>query len=167
VIVLILLLVIAAGGYVLLGHWDRRQRSRLGLTTGDIIAADDSAWVSPTLRSKRHGLVGRPDHLLRFGGQLIPVEQKPRSKHVQPSHVMQVAAQCLLVEEVYGVRPEYGVLVLAGGVQERLPYTPEIERRLRQIMTRMRTLLDDDVEPGPLWSSAKCRACGFVGTCWG
>jgi CRISPR-associated exonuclease Cas4 len=162
-----LLLAIAAGAYVVLGLWGRRQRTRLGLTIGDIVAADDGARVSPTLRSKKLGLVGRPDHLLRSGRQLIPVEQKPRSKHVHPSHMLQVAAQCLLVEEVYGVRPAYGVLVLAGGVQEQLPFTPEIERRLRQTMTRMRTLLEDDVEPGPRWNSAKCRACGFVGTCWG
>jgi CRISPR-associated protein Cas4 len=163
---LILLLVLAMAAYVLLGRWERRQRAGLGLPVGHIVAADDSAVASPALRSERLGLVGRPDQLLRSGGQLIPVEQKPRSRHVQASHVMQVAAQCLLVHEVYGVRPAYGVLVLAGGVQERIPFTPAIERRLRQTMTRMRTLLEDDVEPGPRWNAPKCRACGFVETCW-
>ena len=167
ILILILLLALAAGAYVLLGRWSRRQRSRLGLTSGAIVAADDSPCGSPTLRSARPGLVGRPDHVLRTGDQLVPVEQKPRSKHVQPSHVMQIAAQCLLVQEVYGVRPDYGVLVLAGGVQKRLPFTPEIERQLHQTLSRMRALLARDVEPGPRWNSAKCRACGFVGNCWG
>jgi len=166
VIVLILLLVLAIAAYVLLGRWGRRQRVRIGLPIGDIVAADDSALASLTLRSERLGLVGRPDHLLRSGGQLIPVEQKPRSNRLQPSHVMQVAAQCALVHEVYGVRPAYGVLVLAGGAQERVPFTPEIERRLHQTMNQMRMLLENDVEPGPRRVSAKCRACGFVGTCW-
>ena len=165
-LVLLALLALAVVGYVLLGRWSLRRCSRLGLTSGAIVAADDTPRGAPTLRSVRLGLVGRPDQLLRSGSQLIPVEQKPRSRHMQPSHVMQVAAQCLLVQEVYGVRPDYGVLVLAGGGQERLPFTPEIERRLHQTMSRMRTLLEDDVEPGPRWNSARCRACGFVDTCW-
>ena len=165
-IALILLLALAFVAYLLLGRLENRQHARIGLPIGPIVAADDSTLASPTLRSERLGLVGRPDHLLRSGSQLIPVEQKPRSKRVQPSHVMQVVAQCVLVQEVYRVRPAYGVLVLAGGVQERVPFTPEIERRLHQTMTDMRALLEDGVEPGPRWIAAKCRACGFARTCW-
>jgi hypothetical protein len=36
------------------------------------------------------------------------------------SHVMQLAAQCVLVTDVCGVRPPYGLLVLADGVHQRL-----------------------------------------------
>jgi CRISPR-associated protein Cas4 len=163
---LILLIALAIAAYLMIGRWDHHYRARLGLPTGAIVAADDTALTSPTLRSERLGLVGRPDHLLRSGSQLIPVEQKPRSKRVQPSHVMQVVAQCVLVQEVYRVRPAYGVLVLAGGVQERVPFTPEIERRLHQTMTHMRALLEDGVEPGPRWIPARCRVCGFARICW-
>jgi CRISPR-associated exonuclease Cas4 len=136
------------------------------LMAGGIVAADDSSLGSVTLRSKRLGLVGRPDHLLRCGRHLIPVEQKPQSRHPHPSHVMQIAAQCLLVQEVYGVRPPYGVLVLAGGVQEHVPFSEEVERRLLVTMTRMRALIEVDAEPGARWNSGKCRACGFFATCW-
>ena len=104
-IALILLIALAIVAYVLLGRWDHRQRARIGLPPASIVAADDTALTSPSLRSEQLGLVGRPDHLLRSGGQLIPVEQKPRSRRMHPSHVMQVAAQCALVHEVYGVRP--------------------------------------------------------------
>ncbi len=131
-----------------------------------IISADDSALGTPTLRSARYGLVGRPDQLVSVGRMLIPVEQKPRARSMQQSHVLQVAAQCLLVQEVYGVRPSHGLLVLAGGKQELVEFTPALERRLLNTMAQMRSLLRVDAEPGPHWVGAKCRSCGFRETCW-
>jgi hypothetical protein len=81
--------------YLALGRLLRRKRKSVGLHAGRLIAGDDSRLHSPTLRSSRLGLIGRPDHLLQFGRVVIPVEQKPHARHVQPSHVMQVAAQCI------------------------------------------------------------------------
>ena len=152
--------------YATLSVWGRRQRRRLGLDHGALIAADDSSLSMPTLRSTRLGLVGRPDHLVRSGRYLIPVEQKPRARRAQPSHIMQVAAQCLLVHEVYGVRPPYGLLVLAGGVQERVAYSRDLEQRVLATIVEMRELLVSETEPGPRWVAPKCRACGFHPTCW-
>jgi CRISPR-associated exonuclease Cas4 len=102
------------------------------------MAADDTRQGAPTLRSERYGLVGRPDHLVRLGHALIPVEQKPSARRLQPSHVLQVAAQCLLVQEAYGVRPPYGVVALSGGIEERVPFTPSLERQLLATMAEMR-----------------------------
>ncbi len=163
---LVLLLVASFLVYILLGMWQQRRRGRLGLADGAVLAADDSAIGSPTLRSARLGLVGRPDHLLRSGGYVIPVEHKSRAKRAHPSHVMQLAAECLLVQEVYGIRPPYGVLVLAGGVQKRVQFTFDLEQRLIQTMKEMREALVDGSEPGPRWVGPKCHACGFFETCW-
>jgi CRISPR-associated protein Cas4 len=162
---LLLLVAGAAFCYLLLGRWRRHQLSVLGLREGAIVAADDSDLGSPTLRSSRLGLVGRPDHLLRSGRNLIPVEQKPRARHLQPSHLMQLAAQCLLVRDVYGIRPPYGVLVLAKGWQ-RVEFTPELERRLLSTMSEMRDWLREDAEPDPRWVDSKCRRCAFSAACW-
>jgi CRISPR-associated protein Cas4 len=163
---LISALVIALLLYVLVSQAALRARSALGLTDGSVIAADDSRPGSPALRSERLGLVGRPDHLLRIGDVIIPVEQKPRATRAQPSHVMQVAAQCALVQEAYGVRPPYGVLVLAGGVQQRIPFTSALECRLLETMAEMRALLADEMEPGRIWVPRKCQPCGYRETCW-
>jgi CRISPR-associated exonuclease Cas4 len=152
--------------YVLAGGWTHRERTRLGLGDGAIIAADDSRLGAPTLFSARLGLVGRPDHLLRAGPAVIPVEQKPRARRVQPSYVMQLAVQCVLVEDIYGSRPPYGLLVLADGVQHRVPFTLARERSVFETVTEMRELLLRKVEPGPQWVGPKCRACGFRTTCW-
>ena len=163
---LALLLALGALAYVVLGLLQARRRKSIGLTGSTVVAADDSHIGSPTLRSERLGLAGRPDHLVRIGGQLIPVEQKPRATRVHDSHVMQVAAQCLLVSEVYGARPQFGLLVLANGRQHRVAFTRELENRLLDTLDRMNAVLENSQEPGPRWMSGRCQACGFFSTCW-
>jgi len=167
VTILVLLLVVGVLLYVALGRLQGARRRKIGLADATVLAADDTRIGSPTLRSERLGLVGRPDHLVRIGGHLIPVEQKPRVRRLQPSHMLQVAAQCLLVQEVYGVRPPYGLLVLAGGSQQRVEFSPALERRLLDTMAQMRALMCASTAPEPRWVAAKCRGCGFHETCWG
>jgi excisionase family DNA binding protein len=83
---------------------------------------------------------------------LIPVEQKPSARKLHASHILQVAAQCLLIKEIYTVRPPYGVVVLAGGVQERVVLSPALEHRLLARMQEMRELVAPGGEPGPRWA---------------
>ena len=105
--ILVLLLILAITLYVAVGRRTANEREALGLQHGSIVVADDARIGSPTLRSKRLRLAGRPDHVLRSGGVFSPIEQKPHSTRLQPSHALQIAAQCLLVQEIYRVRPPY------------------------------------------------------------
>jgi CRISPR-associated exonuclease Cas4 len=153
---LALVLVIAVVLYLVIAGVSRRERARLGLGDGEVVAADDTRVGAPTLYSERLGLAGRPDHLLEWDGVLIPVEQKPRSRRLQPSHVLHVAAQCVLVEEVYGVRPPYGVVVLAGGARVRWP-APRTARAGHCFRWRCCRR-----PPGPSSSTGRRRAAGAV-----
>jgi hypothetical protein len=90
---LALLIALALFAYVALGLLQSRRRKSIGLTGSTVVAADDSHIGSPTLRSERLGLAGRPDHLVRIGGQLIPVEQKPRATRVHDSRALVMAVQ--------------------------------------------------------------------------
>ena len=164
--VLVLLLVAGVVAYAVLGWLQTGRRAKLGLTNAAVVAADVSHIGSQTLRSDRLGLVGRPDHLVRIDRTIIPVEQKPRARRVHDSHVMQLAAQCMLVADVYGVRPPYGLLVLANGVQQQVPFTRALEKRVLETMARMRVVLEAGTQPGPRWTGSRCRACGFFETCW-
>lgn len=164
---LLLWLVLALAAYVVLAGWTRHRRSALGIADGVVVSADDSLIRAPTLRSERLGLVGRCDHLLRVGGAYVPVEQKPSARRLQQSHILQVGALCLLVQEVYGVRPPCGVVVLAGGSQERVVFTEELERDVVRAMAEMRRMLENGEAPSPQWAPAKCRACGSHPVCWG
>ena len=163
---LIFLLLVCAATYVGTAVWSSRQRRRLGLGRGRVTAADDSRLGSATLRSERLGLVARPDHVLDVGRMRIPVEQKPSAQRVWPSHTLQVSAQCALLEEVSGVRPSHAVLVLANGLQQQVPFTPELEQHLRDTMQRMRGILETGEAPGPCWSRGKCAGCGYRRICW-
>jgi CRISPR-associated protein Cas4 len=162
----VVLLVLAIVIYVVLRLWATNQRQSLGLEDGAVVAADDSELGLVTLRSERLGLVGRPDQILRAGRAYIPVEQKPSAGRLYTSHVMQVAAQCMLVHEVYGVRPPFGVVVLAGGRSHRVAFTPELERRVLETMRSMRRILATGDSPGPRWVAAKCTPCGYRDVCW-
>jgi CRISPR-associated exonuclease Cas4 len=163
---LALLILIVIVVYIALVAAGRRQRRRLGLGVGQIVAADDARLGAPLLRSDRLGLVGRPDQILHVGHAYVPVEQKPRARVLQPSHVLQVGAQCLLVAETYGVRPPFGVVVLADGKDVRVPFDRGLERAVLDAMSEMRRLLAMDQEPGPRWQSGKCTGCGHHATCW-
>ncbi len=69
------------------------------------------------------------------------------------------------MQDVYGVRPPYGV-VLADGSQERLTFSEELERGVVRTMAEMRRILATSEPPGPRWVGAKCRACGYRPVCW-
>jgi CRISPR-associated exonuclease Cas4 len=167
ILVLLLILVVMLVLRALVGRSVRQHEAQIGLERRTIVAADDSRIGVPTLRSARYRLVGRPDHLVISGGVIIPVEQKPHSRQLRYSHVLQLAAQCLLVQEVYGQRPPYGIVVLAGGRQQQIAFTPELERRLVATMKEMRGILARHQEPGRCWVQAKCTVCGFQRICWG
>ena len=109
---LILLLAAAVLLYMCLSHWARRDRTALSLKNEVIVSADDSTQGMSMLRSKRYGLVGRPDQLIRVGRMLIPVEQKPTARRMQQLHVLQLAAQCLLCRKsmVFAHRTGYWCL---------------------------------------------------------
>jgi CRISPR-associated exonuclease Cas4 len=164
--ILVLLLIVALSAYALLGRWSRSERAQVGLSSGTIEMTDDSAERAPTLRSRRYGLVGRPDQLVRVGNALIPVEQKPKARRLHQSHILQVAAQCLLVQEVYGTRPPYGIVILAGGSPHQVEFSPALELRLVDTMAQMRAMLESGWPPEPIWVEGKCRACAFRDTCW-
>jgi CRISPR-associated exonuclease Cas4 len=162
-----LALAVAVAAYLPLVRWSRNRRRVFGIAEGKIVSADDSLVRAPTLRSERLGLVGRCDHLLRVTDAYFPLEQKPSARRLQQSHILQVGALCLLVQDVYGVRPPYGVVVLADGSQARVTFSEELERGVVRTMAEMRRILATGEPPGPRWVGAKCRACGYHPVCWG
>ncbi|HDH09491.1 MAG TPA: CRISPR-associated protein Cas4, partial [Chloroflexi bacterium] len=97
---LVVLLLVAA---LALLRSARAGRRRTGLPSGRVIYADTGAWgrCERPLFSRRYLLTGKPDYLVEEKGRLIPVEVKPTVSPSTPyrSHVLQLAAYCLLVEE--------------------------------------------------------------------
>ncbi len=152
---------------VMLAVWARRIRRSTGLPWAPVLFGDTSGPRNEEpLLSRRLGLVGKPDYLLAVRGRTVPVEVKPGRTAQQPyaSDLMQLAAYCVLVEEVEGVAPPYGLLRYADRTF-RLEYTPEVRQEVVDLMQDMRDDLDAPDCPRSHQQPARCHACGFFSQC--
>jgi len=146
-----------------------RMRGGSGLPEGEIIYSDTGAWArnEETLRSNAHGLVGKPDYLVRTGRQVIPVEVKPgpAPNLPRPGHVLQLGAYCLLVEERYGARPPYGI-IRYNDKSLKIPFERNLEQTVLETLARMRA---DATRSGGArrdhTDARRCAACGVRDDC--
>lgn len=145
------------------------KRQKAGLPPGKVLYADNGIWhpqsaplASPTLR-----LAGKPDYLVeQRDGMIVPVEIKSRAAPIEPhhSHVMQVAAYCLLVSEAYGIRPNHGIIQYRDRAFA-VAYTPQLEEQLLDTLTDMRHDMSAfDVNRNHA-QPQRCAACGMRNAC--
>jgi CRISPR-associated exonuclease Cas4 len=161
-----LLLVIL--GLIALGL-GRRFQTEAGLPIGRVVYADTGGWhpVEKPLYSPRYRLAGKPDYLVQRGRQLVPVEVKSSTAPgdgPRRSHVLQLAAYCLLVQENYATRPRSGIIKYADQTFE-IDFTPGLESSLLDVIDAMR----NDLRQGPSSRShdepARCLRCGMQSVC--
>lgn len=165
---LTLLLFLLLGLAFLLLRQAAATRQQTGLPRGRVIYSDTGAWsrVERPLFSRRHLLTGRPDYVVEENGIWIPVEVKPRRTAPQPypSDILQLAAYCLLIEEIYGEIPPHG-LIKYRDQTFAIDYTPELRQELLALLEDMRQDLHASDVPRSHESPARCRACGYRPLC--
>jgi len=118
-----------------------RARSKTGIAAGKVVdvgasgESGDGIMTSPT-----YGLRGLPDVVLRVEDELIPVEVKTGRVPRGPlfSHILQLAAYCLLIEERQGRPPPYGVLQYGKHVRHEIDYDDELKWTLVNKLIEMR-----------------------------
>jgi CRISPR-associated exonuclease Cas4 len=168
---LLLTILFTLVGFVL-WYWGRRQQQATGLPPGRIAYSDTGAEqaVTQPLISRRYGLVGKPDYLLettRAGRRtLIPVEVKSRRRPAAPleHHVLQLAAYCLILEDLHGTPPPHGVLRYADGAFT-VPFTPELRRAVLDAAAHIRTSRTAGDQPRSHQERARCQHCGYQDAC--
>jgi len=141
---LLVALIMVSGLSYLLWARSRAARRETGLPEGEVVYADTEGWEAcRPLYASRWGLAGKPDYIVRSGGNMIPVEVKPcrRAEHPYEGDVLQLAAYCLLVEETTGQRPPYGLLRYAER-SFRIPY----DHRLYEALLVNTARRDGDIE---------------------
>ena len=157
--VLAVALVLGLLGLLLVVIAARGRRGR-GLGSGETVALDDV-----TLFSERLQLVGRPDRIVRQGEHFIPEEWKS-SKRVNQGHRLQLGTYFLLIEEEYGVRPPFGVVVLGDGSRVEVQNTDKLQSEVLAIAETIRVHRREMREEIPVRQPAwKCRMCGQRGNC--
>lgn len=116
----------------------RATRSRYGVT-GDVQYVDLDREKPRLFISDRHGLSGRPDMVVVEGDHRIPVEFKTGRVPRGPlfSHILQVAAYCLLIEDEDGRMPPYGILRY-GDVSHEIDYNEDLKRLVLRKLGEMR-----------------------------
>ena len=156
----------------LLGGWlslrrAARTRHRAGLPSGRVVYADTGDWRSPDkpFFSAKYGLTGKPDYVVETRAGLIPIEVKSRTAPSEPydSHVLQLAAYCLLVEDAEGQAPRHGLIRYADAVFE-VDYTPALRRELIGLLDEMRRSRRGDV-PRSHDEPRRCAGCGYRQAC--
>ena len=144
----------------------RAGRRRSGLPAGRVRYSDTGGEKPQVLFSSRLGLSGRPDYLVERGRHLIPVEVKSGPAPPEPyrSHVLQLAAYCLIVDEVHGRRPPYG-LIHYDNRTFAVNYTPELKDELLDTIEWMREDMRDGQADRNHNDPARCRSCSMAEFC--
>ncbi len=115
---------------------------------------------SKIFRSEKFGLSGMPDYVIRMKENLIPVEEKTGRTPRGPlfSHILQVAAYCLLIEESSGKAPPYGLLKYPEHEHE-IEYNEDLKGVLLQKLDEMRAIQQTKEAHRNHDRPGKCASC--------
>lgn len=160
----LLLLVIAVVLFII----SHRQKRQAGLPAGKVIYVDSSQWgkVEKPLYDPDLRLSGKPDYLVRQGGQVIPVEVKSGRAPQVPydAHIYQLAAYCLLVECAYTTRPPHGIIHYANQ-SFRVDYTTQLAEAVRAVIRQMQGQPSSATTDRSHREAKRCQHCGYASIC--
>ena len=144
----------------------RATRAKYEMTEGRLVYVDSDREKPKLFVAKRYGLSGRPDAVLLEGDQHIPVEVKTGRTPRGPlfSHILQIAAYCLLLEEEYGKAPPYGVIRYGDGSHD-IEYNEDLKRRVLQKMGEMRACITKGEAHRNHNRPGKCVHCSRRSVC--
>jgi CRISPR-associated exonuclease Cas4 len=139
------------------------KRQEMHLKGNVLYVGNDEA---PIYRSERYSLSGKPDYVLQEGGELVPVEMKSGRTPKGPlfSHIVQVAAYCLLLEDYTGKKVNRGVLKYS-----EAEFDVEFDENLRQIVLTKVEEMHRTLEAGEAHRNhnrpGKCQSCSRRDVC--
>jgi CRISPR-associated exonuclease Cas4 len=138
-----------------------RTRKKSGVSGGDIVDVGASGKNGGIMTSDTYGLRGLPDVVLRVDDDLIPVEVKTGRVPRGPlfSHILQLAAYCILIEEKQGRPPPYGVLQYGKHVRHEIDFNDELKWTLVNKLIEMRQILHTGEAHRNHHRPGKCANC--------
>lgn len=161
----------------------RREASRSGLPAGTLLYSDTGRPVGrlapaevgaegfkqeKPLVSTALGLVGRPDYLVEAEGGVVPVEVKsassPADGRPYDSHVAQLAAYCLLVEDLLGASVPYGVIRYRDR-EVRVEFTDGLRAQALALVEEMRAARDAEEVHRSHEDPRRCAGCSMRDVC--
>jgi CRISPR-associated exonuclease Cas4 len=135
---------------------------------GPTVTDEQGVRQERPLVSRRHGLTGRPDYLIRTREGIVPVEAKsaagPADGRPYDSHVFQLAAYCLLVEDEFGAPVPYG-LIRYRDAEARVEFTTELREQLLALLEEIREARAAEEVHRSHDEPRRCARCGVRDSC--
>lgn len=147
-----------------IGVVQRRKVPPMGMPTGKMIYADLESR-DQILVSRRYGITGRPDMVVRRGRNVIPyVYRRTNSETPRENHVTEMGAYFIILEEEFaGYQVPYGILRYNGRTF-RVENNGRLKAKALYIVNRIR---NDYGEPERNHKSMeRCARCPFSSACY-
>ncbi len=121
---------------------------------------------SVPLFSDELGLIGRADAVeMQLGGVPLPVEYKSGHQRTWEHEAVQVCAQALCLEEMFGVEVSAGAIYYAKSRRRReVIFAEPLRERTRSVILATRQLIDKGQVP-VLRPEPRCRKCSLRPAC--
>jgi CRISPR-associated exonuclease Cas4 len=142
----------------------RRAHERVEIPEGIVREGMRVEYALP-LWSQRLGLVGRADVVEFPGGVPYPVEHKVGPRRARHADEVQLCAQALCLEEMFGAEVLKGALFYRASRRRReVTFIAELRAEVERVAREVRDLLQRMSLPPPA-ADARCRACSLKGSC--
>ncbi len=157
--VLVALILISLAGIVAA----RKRKAYTSIPRGRQIYGDLQSR-GQTLISRRYGISGKPDAVVRKGNSIIPYEYKSTDADTpRDGHLMQMGAYFLILEEEFqGYRVPYGILKYRNQAF-RIDNTIELRTKVVFTVDRMRN--DFGMPERNHDNPRRCAVCSFSSRC--
>ncbi|GGJ03894.1 CRISPR-associated protein Cas4 [Alicyclobacillus cellulosilyticus] len=118
-----------------------------------------------TVWSDRYGLIGRCDVVELRDGRPYPVEFKRGTTSRRLCHQVQLCAQVLCLEEMFGVDiPEGAIYHVSSRRRTRVALTTALREQTQRILREVRAMLQSQTLP-PAVRDARCNHCSLQDAC--
>jgi CRISPR-associated exonuclease Cas4 len=147
--------------YTLRGHDLHRHADEAGGACHGEVRAERALPIW----SERLGLVGKAD-VVEFRDDIpYPVEYKSGRHRAGRHETLQLCAQALCLEEMFGVAVERGALYWHGSRERReVAFTDELRRQVTEAAEAVRQMLERRIVPPPV-NDKRCRDCSLNESC--
>ena len=165
-------LLVATLGWTFIASWQlhkgllanilaEEKSKELGMDSGSVLAYNDDSNSSELLKDDVTGIRGRPDQIIIFENEVVPVEQKTGKIPAQPhlSHKIQLYAYLHLVSKITNNQLKYGILRYGEDVIHNIGWG---EGESKVLMTHLNEIQRLMVEGGAKRDHnrpGKCRNC--------
>jgi CRISPR-associated exonuclease Cas4 len=141
-------------------------RKKFGIQEGNIEYVDSHRAKSELLSSEKYKLRGRPDYILTINEDLVPVEVKTGRTPQGPlfSHILQLAAYCILVEEKYRKTPPYGILKYSK-MEHQIEFDEDLRQLVNEKLDRMKNIMRKGEAHRNHKRLGKCTSCSRRAGC--